>query len=114
MQAKDRSHIALYVWDYFFISHYPARGDDAPWSVIERATLRIRESEIYLDPPTPPDVRVRHARRVRSAARTALRSIERLSRRLEQWVVDRLVELEAHSNQLLEQLSAAARDLVVH
>ncbi len=114
MQANDRSHIALYVWDYFFISHYPARGDEAPWSMIERATLRIRESEIYLDPPTPPDVRVRHARRVRSAARTALRNIERLSERPEQWVLDRLVELEAHSNRLLKELSAAARDLIVH
>jgi hypothetical protein len=114
MQAKDRTHIALYVWDYFFISHYPATGDEEPWSAIERATLRIRESEIYLDPPRPPDVRVRHARRVRSAARTALRNIERLSSRPERWVIDRLVELEAHSDQLLKELSTAARDIVVH
>jgi hypothetical protein len=114
MQARERSHIALYVWDYFFISNYPAQGDDQAWSMIERATQRIRESEMYLDPPTPPDVRVRHARRVRSAARTALRNIECLASRPEQWVIDRLVELEAHSDQLLQELSEAARDLAVH
>jgi hypothetical protein len=114
MQANDRSHIALYVWDYFFISNCPAKGDERPWSAIERATQRIRESEVHLDPRAPADVRVRHARRVRSAARTAMRNIERLSIQPEQWVVDRLVELEAFSQKLLQELSADARDLAVH
>lgn len=114
MQASDRSDIALYVWDYFYISHYPAQGDEGPWAAIERATIRIQQSVAYLDPPRPLDVRVQHARRVRNAARTALRNIERLSTRPEQWVVDRLVELEAHSGQLLQELAAAARDVVVH
>lgn len=114
MQSKDRSHIALYVWDYFFISNYPTRGDEKRWSVIERATTRIRESEIHLDPPTPADVRLRHARRVRGAARAALGNIEHLSAKPEQWVVDRLMELEAFSHELIEELSTVARDLAVH
>ena len=114
MHSKDRSHIALYVWDYFFISNYPSKGDEKPWSAIERATTRIRESEMHLDPPTPPDLRVRHARRVRNAARAALRNIECLSVQPEQWVVDRLVELESFSNDLIKELSTVARDLAVH
>ena len=114
MQSNDRSHVALYVWDYFFISNYPCKGDEKPWSAIERATTRIRESEIHLDPPTPPDVRVRHARRVRSGARAALRNIERLSVQPEPWVIDRLVELEAFTHELIKELSTVARDLAVH
>jgi hypothetical protein len=114
MHSKDRSHAALYVWDYFFISNYPSKGDEKPWSSIERATTRIRESEMHLDPPTPSDVRVRHGRRVRSAARSALRNIGRLSVQPEQWVIDRLVELEALSHALIEELCIVARDLAVH
>jgi hypothetical protein len=114
MHSNDRSHVALYVWDYFFISNDPSKGDEKPWSAIERATTRIRESEMHLDPTTPSDVRVRHARRVRGAARVALRNIERLSVQPEQWVVDRLAELEAFSHQLIEELSTVADDLAVH
>ena len=114
MHSNHRSDVALYVWDYFFIANYPCKGDEKPWAAIERATMRIRESEIYLDPPTPPDLRVRHARRVRSAARAALRNIEQLSVRPAQWVVDRLVELEVSGHELIQELSSAARELAVH
>lgn len=114
MQSRDRSQVALYVWDYFFISNHPSKRDEKPWSAIERATTRIRESEVHLDPSTPPDLRVRHARRLRSAARAALRNIERLSVQPEQWVIDRLAELAAFSHELIEELSTAARDLAVH
>jgi hypothetical protein len=114
MQFKDRSHIALYVWDYFFISNYPRKGDEKPWSAIERATTRIRESEPYLGTRTPPDVRLRHARRVRNSARAASRNIKRLSIQPEQWVVDGLADLEAFSEELIQELSSVARDLPVH
>jgi hypothetical protein len=114
MQSDHRSHLALYVWDYFFISNHPRKGDEKLWSSIERATMRIRESETHLDRPTPPDVRIQHARRLRSAARVALRNIERLSVQPEQWIVDGLAELEAFSHQLIEELSAVADDLAVH
>src|SRR5262245_32615956 len=87
---KRRSDVVLYVWDYFYVSHAPAPGDEAAWAVIERATCRIRESETSLDPPAPADVRLRSARRIRSAARLARRQIERLSSEPERWVVDGL------------------------
>jgi hypothetical protein len=109
-----QSHVALYVWDYFFISNYPSKGDEKPWSAIERATTRMRESEPYLDTKTPPDLRVRHARRVRNSARAALRNIKCLSVLPEQWVIDGIAELEAFSHELIQDLSTVARDLAVH
>ena len=80
---------------------------------IERATCRIRESEPYLEAPLAPDVRTRNARRVRNAVRVALRQIERLSVKPEQWVIDRLGELEALTDDLIETLSAA-EELILH
>jgi hypothetical protein len=114
MQRTTRSEVALYVWDYFYVSNVPAPGDEKVWSAIERATCRIRESEIYLDAPIAPDARTRNARRVRDAVRDALRNIERLSVKPEQWVIDRLGELEALSDDLIDTLSAAAEETVLH
>ncbi|MDQ3370339.1 MAG: hypothetical protein M3680_33385 [Myxococcota bacterium] len=111
---KTRGEVALYVWDYFYVSNVPPPADGQPWALIERATCRIRESEPYLNPPTALDVRLRHARRVRNAARLALRQIERLSALPEPWVIERLVELEAFAEILIEELAEAARQLVLH
>lgn len=94
-QLKSRFEVALYVWDYFYLSQRPAPGDEPAWAVIERATCRIRESEIHLEPSTPSDVRLRSARRVRIAVRTALRHIKLLSAEPEPWVLDGLVALES-------------------
>jgi hypothetical protein len=113
MQFKTRGEVALYVWDYFFISNGPHEGDEKSWIAIERATCRIRESEPFLDPPSPADVRLRHARRVRNSARVALRHIELLSVAPDGWVLQRLEELEQESDKLVEKLSDEARQLVV-
>jgi hypothetical protein len=113
MQFKTRSEVALYVWDYFFLANLPRPGDEKIWAAISRATCRIHESEQYLDhPPTPADVRIRHARRVRNAARVALRNIGRLSAEPARWAIDGLAELEAFANDLIQTL--ARRDVVLH
>ena len=113
-RPKTRSNVVLYLWDYFYVSNSPAPGDEAVWAVIERATGRIRESEHSLDPLMPPDVRLRSARRIRSAVRLAMRQIERLSVEPEPWVIDRLVELEALTDDMIQALSDAGRRVVVH
>ena len=114
MRFKNRSEMVLYLWDYFYISNAPAPGDETPWAMIERATCRIRESEISLDPPTPPDERLRSARRIRNAVRLVLRQIEKLSVRPEQWVHDHFVELEASTDETIQALAETARRVVIH
>jgi hypothetical protein len=112
-QLKTRFEVALYVWDYFYLSQRPASGDEAAWAVIERATCRIRESEIYLGPSTPSHVRLRSARRVRNAVRTAMRHIKLLSVEPEQWVLDGLVTLESLADEAIAIATAGgpvARD----
>jgi len=104
MRFKSRSDVALYVWDYFYISHVPHEGDEGAWAAVERATHRIRQSEQYLDAPTPMDVRVRHARRVRNSVRAARRQIEQLSVRPDRWVIDRLDDLEAMADAVIKEL----------
>lgn len=111
---RTRGETALYVWDYFYITRVPARGDEEVWRVIERAVCRIHESETMLDPPRPPDVRLRHARRVRNAARLARRKIALLSTQPEPWVVEGLLELEATAGELIRTLSAEATGQVVN
>lgn len=114
MRTNSRSDVVLYLWDYFYVSKYPQRGDEKAWGMIERATCRIRECEIYIDAPRPVDVRLRNARRMRAAVRVALRNIERLSAPPERWVIDRLVELECLTSDLVETLNTSARDVVLH
>ncbi len=113
MDRNERDHLALYVWDYFYIANVPRPGDERTWAAVEGATNRIRESQIYLDPPHPADVRVRHARRVRNSARAALRSIAQLSVAPERWVIDGLVALERWTEALTEELRDDARELVL-
>ena len=113
MQPDIRSRVVLYLWDYFYVSNVPTRGDETVWGAIERAVCRIREAEVYVDPPTPADVRLRNARRMRNAIRVASRNIERLSAKPERWVIDRLAELEALSEQLIREMSDKVRLLVL-
>jgi hypothetical protein len=112
-RLKTRFEVALYVWDYFYLSQRPAPGDETAWAVIERATWRIRESELYLDPSKPSDVRLRSARRVRNAVRTAMRHIKLLSVVPDQWVLDGLAALEAHADNAILAASAAAMGRVL-
>jgi hypothetical protein len=114
MRANWRSDVVLYVWDYFYVSKRPEQGDEKAWGVIERATCRIRECEVYLDAPTPADVRIRNARRMRTAVRVALRNIERLSSAPERWVIDRLVDLDRLTTEVIESLRDSAAEVVVH
>lgn len=113
-RAKTRTQSALEVWDYFYISNVPQPGDEKVWGRIERATCRILKSDPFLHLSRPADVRVRSARRIRNAARLALRQIEQLSVAPEKWVLDQLAELEAVTSDLIETLSSAARSAVVH
>lgn len=114
MNRQERDHLALYIWDYFYLTHRPLPVDQAPWVRIEQATNRIRESQIYVDhPPTPVDVRLRHAKRVRNAARAALRAIAQLSVTPDAWTVDGLVAIEHSMELLAADLRDQARDLVV-
>jgi hypothetical protein len=105
-QLKTRSEIALYVWDYFYLSQQPALGDEVAWTVIERATWRILESETCLELSTPSDVRLRSARRVRNAVRAAMRHIKLLSVEPEQWVLDGLAALESLADDAILAASA--------
>jgi hypothetical protein len=114
VELKTRSEKILYVWDYFYISHVAATGDEAPWLAIERATSRIRMSEVDISVSTPVDIRFRAARRMRDAARLALRQIERLVTKPEQWVIDALVDIEAFAAELVETLFEPARQAIVH
>lgn len=114
MRTNSRSNVVLYLWDYFYVSKHPEKGDEKVWGVIERATCRIRECEIYLDAPTPADVRIRSARRMRTAVRVALRNIEQLSSAPERWVIDRLVDLDRLTSDLVEMLRVSAGDVVLH
>jgi hypothetical protein len=111
---KNRSDAALYVWDYFYLSAMPAAGDEKAWGWIERATFRIRESEPLLDEPIPVDVRRRNARRVRNAARVALRHIAVLSVLPPSWTIDWLEKLEALATHIMLALSESAGRMVVH
>ena len=111
---KSTSEAALWIWDYFYISHVPAPGDRRIWRSIENATCRIRESEVDLDRPLPSDLRLRSARRLRNAARLAIRKIAELSVKPAPWVVEELAELEALAEELIETVSDSARGVVVH
>src|SRR5690348_1883909 len=107
---KTRSELALYVWDYFYVAHTPARKDEAIWTVIERAVCRIYESEGELRSSNPSDLRLRSARRVRNAVRSALRHIKLLSVAPEQWVIDGLAELGTEAD---KEIAAARAEPVV-
>lgn len=114
MKFHSRFEMVLYLWDYFYVSHAPPAGDEATWATIERATCRIREAEIDLDDRKPPDVRLHSARRIGKAARLCLRSIEQLSVRPEQWVIDGLAELVATTERMIETLSDEASKTPLH
>jgi hypothetical protein len=113
MRATTRNQVVLDLWDFFYIRNTPGRGEEKTWGAIERATCRIRDAEVYLDEPTPADVRLRNAQRMRSAVRVARRNIDRLAAKPERWIVDRLAELEAVAVQLIRDLSDEARLLVL-
>ena len=98
---KNRGELVLYLWDYFFCANVPAPGDEVPWAAIERATCRLRESELYLDADTPADLRLLNAKRFRNDVRRTLRDIARLTVKPEPWVIARLTELNKFADDLL-------------
>lgn len=113
MKLETPPEIALYVWDYFFLANVPHEGDDKAWTTIERATQRILESEAYLRAPTPVDIQLRHARRVRNAARVATRNIALLAEPPEPYITDALARLQTFVDDLIAELTAEARELVL-
>lgn len=108
IDLKSRSDLALYIWDYFYLANVPRACDEAPWAAIERATHRIRESEQYLAPSSAPNERLRHARRVRNAARMALRKIELLTTVTDAWVITGLRELVTIATRVIEGVDDTA------
>lgn len=102
----------LYLWDYFYSAHVPRPGDEKVWGTIERAMCRLRESEPYLRGRHAVDIQLRHARRVRNAVRLALRKIDELSSRTDQWVLDELARLETFTAELIASLSASVPTVV--
>lgn len=112
MNLKTHSEKVLYVWDYFYVTRGPARGDEDAWRAIERATCRVRESEADTHDSRPPDVRLRAARRTRASARLALRQIARLIERPEEWVIAALVDIETVADDLTKALSVGLEDRV--
>lgn len=113
MRFNTRSEAALYLWDYFYLAEAPAPGDEKPWAFIERAVCRLRAAEPYLDPPAPLDVRGRSARRIRSAARVAMRHIGSLAVKPEPWTLEQLVTFEALADDMIQTLAVSARHLVL-
>jgi hypothetical protein len=113
MDRNKRSEIALYLWDYYFISHVPAIGDEQPWAAIERAACRILESEPWLDPPAPAHERLRSARRVRNAVHHIVRQLDKLSTETEDWILESLAALGIAAQAVIDALADSA-DAVVH
>lgn len=113
MRFANRSEAALYLWDYFYLSHGPAPGDEKAWGVIERAACRIRDTEYHLDARSPLDIRMRSARRMRSAVRTALKQIALLAAQPEPWVLRELAAFEALADATIRTLAESARQLVL-
>ena len=69
-----RSETVLYLWDYFYITRSPARGDERPWRLIENATCRMQESEQHLRADVPQAIQLTQARRSKTWTRALFRS----------------------------------------
>jgi hypothetical protein len=112
MRFTNRHDMVLYLWDYFYISRVPAPGDEELWAAIERATCRIHASDGMLGESIPPDVRLKHARRMRDAARLARKRIDELAVAPARWVVDALVEIEQFGDDMIAALGGM--DVMLH
>lgn len=113
MRYETASEAALYVWDYFYLAHIPAEGDEAPWAAIERATGRIRESIQYFTAPRPADVRVHHAKRVRRSVRIVMKNLALLSTETDRWVIEELARFAALADALIATHGQQAGDIVL-
>ena len=103
--------MALYLWDYFYLKECPTPNEREPWRKIECATIRIRDSEPYLEESYPPTVRLRNAKRIRRAVREILKRIPDLETIPESWTAEVLAYFEVASEAVIESLRNA--DLAV-
>jgi hypothetical protein len=114
-QFETVSQAACYLWDYFYMSHYPTDSERRAWSRIECATIRIRESEQLLGDRYPACVRVKHAKRVRRAVREIVRlSTEALERVPDEPVAYALGMLEGCAQRVIDEQSDEARAQPLH
>lgn len=111
---KSHDDRALYLWDYFYVSHLPGPGEDKDWKVIENAMCRLREAVAHLASPLmPADERVRHARRGKAAVTPTMKHLPRISH-VEPWVHAELAELATFVAQVIATHEGDARRVVVH
>ena len=106
MKFETTFEAALYLWDYFFLSRCPTKREARAWRRIECGTIRIRDSEAFLDERFPAPVRHEHAKRVRRATREIKRLAGELELTVEPWVM----EVVAHFEALAELVVAVTRD----
>lgn len=104
------SDAAHYLWDYFYIRHYPADSERRAWRRIECATIRIRESEQLLGDGYPAAVRVKNAKRVRRAAREIVRlTMDELESLPDMEVARALGIVEGHAQAIIDRYADEAR-----
>jgi len=105
---------AFFLWDYFYIENYPTDAEKRAWRRIECAAKRMVESTQFLGDELPAAVRVKNAKRVRRAAREAMRlSTEKLETIPDQRVAIALGMLEGCAQRLIDACAddAAAQPL---
>jgi hypothetical protein len=112
---RSPSQAALYLWDYFYIQHYPADSERRAWRRIECAAIRIQESEQLLGDNYPAAVRVKNARRVRRAVREIVRlTTEALDNLPDQDVAIALGMLEGHAQRIIDKHADEAKARPLH
>ncbi len=114
MRFKNSGEAALYFWDYFYVTHYPADNEAKVWRRIECATIRIRESEPYLAEKYPAPVRFANGKRIRRAAREIVRLVDKLESVVEPWVGEMVGSLEVLAELVIEVSQEEASELPLH
>jgi hypothetical protein len=114
MKFERTSEAALYLWDYFYVSRYPTKGEAKAWRRIECATFRIRESETWLDARHPAPVRYKNARRVRRAVREVKRLVGQLESTVEPWVMEVVLHFESLAESVVAASQAEAEERPLH
>lgn len=111
---KSPNDAAFWLWDYFYLHVIPTANEAKPWSRIECATIRIRDSVQYLDAQFPAPVRVRNAKRVRRAVREIVRLVDELESIPEEWVARALGTLEGLADATIASLEDEAKHRPLH
>ena len=101
---ESRSEAALYLWDYFYVTHTPQPDDQAVWQRLERAACRILTAEAFLRPMVSNDEQLRNARRLLGAVRFIARHLPRLKAEVAPWIAEVIVSLETDASAVIAAL----------